>query len=277
MGLFEPIWMTNNTSKIKKAKDEVFKIKDINKLKEIAIKAPLPEVKSAAAYNIDDENILKELYLNDNIEQSIFQENVLHQIRNKDMINEIALLDAKRNFYYCAYINGNLDDEVLRKIILDDNFKMTNMNYGRELLLMAIRVIDNIDDINKILQDYSNYDDIVKVANNQKDKIEGVKAYIGLCPTCHKEIVYSIYYDFYDDRQKEKSNFECGCQKFSVNSFDKECEIKKSKDELTGNYLKMCFNCGLPLERDTAGYRKCFCGIGKYYLPICIKIDKQEW
>ena len=154
---------------------------------------------------------------------------------------------------------------------------MKFMNYGRELLLMAIRVIDNIDDINKILQDYSNYDDIVKVANNQKDKIEGVKAYIGLCPTCHKEIVYSIYYDFYDDRQKEKSNFECGCQKFSVNSFDKECEIKKSKDKLVGHYLKMCSNCGLPLERDTAGYRKCFCGIGKYYLPICIKIDKQEW
>ena len=60
----------------------------------------------------------------------------------------------------------------------------------------------------------------------QKDKIEGVKAYIGLCPTCHKEIVYSIYYDFYDDRQKEKSNFECGCQKFSVKAFDEECEIK---------------------------------------------------
>ena len=274
MGLFEPIWMTNNTSKINKARAEIFKIKDINKLKEIAIKAPIQEVKSAAAYNIDDENILKELYLNNNIERGLFHMRLLDIIRNQDIINELALYDAKRNDYYCAYMKVS-DDEVLRKIILDNNF--TLKNYGHHLLLRGIKAINNIDDINKIIVKYSNDESIVRLANNQKDRLEGVKSHIGLCPTCHKEIIYSVYYDFYDERQKEKSNFECGCQKFSINSFDKECEIKKSKEELTGHYLKMCSNCGLPLENDTAGYRKCFCGIGKYYLPISIRIDKQEW
>ena len=274
MGLFEPIWMTKNPSKIKKAKEEIFKIKDNNKLKEIAIKAPLPEVKSATVYDIDDENILKELYLNENIVRSIFHMNKLDRIRNQDIINELALYDAKRNDYYCAYMKVS-DDEVLRKIILDNNFTFTN--YGHHLLLRGIKALNNIDDINIILDKYSTDEDIVRLANNQKDRLEGIKAYIGLCPTCHKEIAYSIYYDFYDERQKEKSNFECGCQKFSVNAFNKECEIKKSKKNLTGDYLMICSNCGLPLERDTAGYRKCFCQIGKYYIPISIKIDKQEW
>ena len=274
MGIFEPIWMTKNTSKINKARDEIYKIKDINKLKEIAIKAPLHEVKNAAAYNIDDENILKELYLNENIERGLFHMSLLDQIRNQDIINELALYDANKNDYYCAYMKVS-DDEVLRKIISDNNFTLEN--YGHHLLLKGIKAINNIDNINRIIDKYSDDDSIVRLANNQKDRLEGVKAYIGVCPTCHKEIVYSIYYDFYDDKQKEKSHFECGCPKFSVKSFNKECEIKKSKDELVGHYLKICYNCGLPLENDTAGYRKCFCGIGKNYLPISIKIEKQEW
>ena len=57
MGLFEPIWMTRNSSKENKAREEIFKIKDVEKLKEIAIKAPLPSIKCAAAYNIDDDNV----------------------------------------------------------------------------------------------------------------------------------------------------------------------------------------------------------------------------
>ena len=274
MGLFEPIWMTKNTTKIKKAKEEVFKIKDVDKLKEIAIKAPLPEVKSATVYNIEDENILKELYLNENIEQSIFQMNILDRIRNEDIINELALYDAKRNDYYSAFLRV-FDDGILRKIILDDNFKTGG--YGHRLLLKAIKAIDNIDDINMIINKYSDLEDVVRLANNQKDKLEGVKAYIGLCPTCHKEIVFSTYYDFYDDRQKEKSNFECGCSKFTVDAFNIECEIKKVKEEPEGNFVKFCYNCGLPLDHDVKDYRKCICGIGKFYIPLNIRVSKADY
>ena len=273
MGLFGPIWMTTNTSKLNKVREEIGKIKDVDKLKEIAIKAPLPETKCSAAFNIGDENILKELYFDKDIASSHFQMFLISEIRNKGIINEIALVDAKNNDYYVAY-NKVVDDSILSKIILGDNYKITNSNYGENLLLKSIKSVNNLDDLNKLIKKYDD-DNIVRLLNNQKDKLEGVKAYLGLCPECHKEIRYDIYYDFYDDKQKEKPKFICGCSKYNLNSF-KKCEIKKIKKDLEGNYLNICYNCGLPLEHEVNNYRKCMCGLGKYYLPISIKIEKDE-
>ena len=275
MGLFEPIWMTRNSSKENKAREEIFKIKDVEKLKEIAIKAPLPSIKCAAAYNIEDDNVLKELYLDTTIEQSHFQMSLLDQIRDKNILNEIALIDAKKNDYYCAY-KKVVDDEVLREIILDSNFKITSDNYGYNLLLKAIKAIDKVDDINRIIDTYSNNEDIVRLANNQKDRLEGVKAYIGLCPTCHKEIRYEVYWDVYDEKQREKSNYICGCSKCDIKLIGKNCEIEKVKHDLEGDYVQFCFNCGLSLEHEVKDHNKCMCGIGKYYIPVSIKIDKKD-
>ena len=272
MGLFKPIWMTNNFNKVKKAKDAVSLITDQDKLVEVALKAPLDDVKSYALFRIKDENVLKQLYYSDEIPQRHLKMYIVASlIHDKKMCNEIALNDAKKNEYYCAYERVN-DDEVLRNIILDENFKL--VNYGRNVLLKSIRTIDNNKDIDYILEKFKDDNEIVRLANNQKDKINGVKGYIAICPTCHKEVIYDIYWDYYDERQHEKSHYMCGCNKYSITSIKNECELKKVKHELEDkDYMRLCYNCGRRLN----GEGKCTCELSKKYIPISVKVHRYEW
>lgn len=58
MGLFSPVWMTDNKKKAEKAIAAVDKIADQDQLKEIAFNAPLRVVQDAAVAKISDQEIL---------------------------------------------------------------------------------------------------------------------------------------------------------------------------------------------------------------------------
>ena len=61
MGLFTPIWMTDNKKKLEKAILAIQKIDDQIQLKAIALQAPLTDVKRAAVNQIYDQETLLEL------------------------------------------------------------------------------------------------------------------------------------------------------------------------------------------------------------------------
>ena len=61
MGLFDPIWKTTNKFDVEKAKAKVNTITDKNKLKEIALNAPLEEIRAVAIGRIYEVKVLREI------------------------------------------------------------------------------------------------------------------------------------------------------------------------------------------------------------------------
>ena len=61
MGLFAPKWKTNDQYKKSKAIEAVKKISDETELRQIAMEAPLPDVRMAAVYQMRDPFLLKEM------------------------------------------------------------------------------------------------------------------------------------------------------------------------------------------------------------------------
>ena len=90
MGLFKPIWMTGDASKQKKALDAVNKTKDDATLKQIAIKAPLDGVKSAAISGIGDENVLAEIYFDGSVQNSSAALTLRSELRAPEDIDRIV-------------------------------------------------------------------------------------------------------------------------------------------------------------------------------------------
>ena len=90
MGLFDPIWKTNRYRREKLAVAAVRRIRDEDKLSEIAISAPLRDVRIAAVEGIKNDLLLRKI-----VEDSIFDIDVgkaaVERIRDERVLRELAM------------------------------------------------------------------------------------------------------------------------------------------------------------------------------------------
>ena len=118
MGLFDPIWKTANPEKLEEAVLFVREVRDPKKLREIALGASFPEVQCAAAENLSDEQILREIIL---VDTTAFEARkaAVRRIRNERILAEIAVLRS------CYPADGEAiaqitDMELLKQIAMSE-------------------------------------------------------------------------------------------------------------------------------------------------------------
>lgn len=88
MGLFDPIWKTNDYSKTTKAEAAVRKITDPKKLYEISTTAPMISVRAAAVENIHDDQMLFDIAMQN---EFFVAEAAFKKIENPSILKELAL------------------------------------------------------------------------------------------------------------------------------------------------------------------------------------------
>lgn len=88
MGLFTPIWMTEDHRKIDKAIKAVEKITDQEQLRKIAVDALNPKIADAAFRKIEDDNVLYEFARPQSIKSS-HQSKALERIKEKAVLRKI--------------------------------------------------------------------------------------------------------------------------------------------------------------------------------------------
>ncbi|MBO4339530.1 MAG: hypothetical protein J5877_06405 [Clostridia bacterium] len=259
MGFFRPAWMSDKFNDEKKARDEISKITDNNKLYEIALKAPRESVKSAAIFRITDENVLASLYFEPVIFNSYVADIVLGEIRDKDIIKQIIAREASFNSYNCAAKRGT-DGEFLRNIILADSFSIVTdsnnviANHAYELLVRAVKYLQTAEETEIIKSKFSSYTVVKMLCDLRKDELEGAVGYRFICPNCNEEVVHHTYTDNDVYGEVMKGYFTCGCPKFTLNDLPKECKKKKITEIPTGHTVKYCSCCGLIKDNTALGH-----------------------
>ena len=106
MGLFQPVWMTENARKLEQAKNAVGKVREEDRLYEIATSAPLPAIRRAAVWRIKDQRRLYQLAATQN--SGTYGEVGLQAIQN---ITDEALLEK-----LAFELTGYPQQEVVRRI-----------------------------------------------------------------------------------------------------------------------------------------------------------------
>jgi hypothetical protein len=273
----------------KKAREEISKITDSNKLYEIAVKAPRESVKSMAVFGINDENVLASLYFEPVIFNSYVADVVLGEIRDKNVINQIVLREASFNSYNCA-LKKAVDGELLRKIVLADSFSVAvdsnNIisNHAYELLVKAVKYLQTAEEVEKIKQKFNAYTTVRLLCDLRKDETEGVVGYKYICPKCNEEIRHETYMDTDTYGEVMRGNFTCGCDKFTLTDFYKECKKQKLTEIPTGYTVKYCSCCGLYKDvtalghpfRDEAGMCKNSGGYKHLYPMIYVNSSNTD-
>ena len=285
MGLFKPIWMTGDASKQKKALDAVNKIKDDATLKQIAIKAPLDGVKSAAISGIGDENVLAEIYFDGSVQNSSAALTLLSELRDPAVIERIVLEEAKRNFYLCA-AKKQIPPELARRLILSDSFSITvdrdgvMNNFAYELLVKSIRALETAGDVEKIAAKFAGFTEVAKLCGLRRDELDGAVGYEYVCPTCGGAVRYRI---------SETANargdvvtegaFICGCGRLKTIFFERDFEKRALREAPENEPLVYCSCCGLVRNKALLAYptaeqagecRKNSGGYKHDYIPVYI-------
>ena len=123
MGIFDPIWKTDKFEKEDKAIAAVRKISDPQKLKEIALTAPLQHVQEAAIKGISDQKMLFEILIT---ASNYYRRSVaLEGISDQRMLYEILQVlsewqDMDERFYLTRHVCRKLTDQsLLRQAALE--------------------------------------------------------------------------------------------------------------------------------------------------------------
>ena len=87
MGLFTPKWKTNDRSKQIKAVEAVRKVTNEKELKQIALEAPLPDVRMIAVYQMKDPALLREMAISGD---KYVSKQAVEKISNRDLLAEIV-------------------------------------------------------------------------------------------------------------------------------------------------------------------------------------------
>ena len=90
MGLFKPIWMTDNPKKLDKAIAAVGKITDPNKLYEIATTAPFAATRIRATERISDQKMLYQIALTKEAKYSDVQRGAIERITDQELLKKLA-------------------------------------------------------------------------------------------------------------------------------------------------------------------------------------------
>ena len=259
MGLFKPAWMSDKFNDEKKAREEILKITDNNKLYEIALKAPRESIKSAAVFRIGDESILEKLYFEPVIYNSYVADVVLGEIRDKSVLNRIVTREASFNSYNCAS-KKEIDRDIIRNTVLADPFSIAvdsnnvMVNHAYELLVKAVKYLQTVEETEKIKAKFNAYTVVRMLCELRKDELEGVVGYKYICPNCHEEIRHETYMDTDAYGEILRGYFSCGCSKFTLTDLGKECEKKKLVEIPTGYTVKYCSCCSLAKDVTALGY-----------------------
>ncbi len=119
MSLFEPIWKTSKSELLEEALDMVNVIRDPKKLRNIALNAPLSEVRCAAVGKISDEQILREIVTSPD---SAFdaRKAAIQKIKDENILTEIAMMRS------CYPADGEAiaqleNQELLKKIAMSES------------------------------------------------------------------------------------------------------------------------------------------------------------
>lgn len=120
MGLFEPVWKTSDYMKDEKAIKAVKKITDNNKLYEICMTAPLPQVRKAAVNQINDQRLLLDIAAKSDMRS--VSELACERIRDPQILNEV-MLHGKKGVPFAELIKKINDEQTILYIAhcADDN------------------------------------------------------------------------------------------------------------------------------------------------------------
>ena len=118
MGLFEPLWKTENPEKLGEAVASVRNVTDPKKLREIAVGAPFSEVQCAAVMNLTDEHILREIVKTETVSFQARKEAVA-RISDERILAEIAVMRS------CYPADGEAiarltDPELLKRVAMSE-------------------------------------------------------------------------------------------------------------------------------------------------------------
>ena len=123
MGLFKPIWMTDNSYKLDKAIAFVNKTEDQEQLKRIAMEAPLEEVGDASVNRIEDPYILKHIAL---YARPTLAQTAIEKISDTDLLKHLAMeYDDVRSETACRKISHTYTQQELADLI--KNSKSSNV------------------------------------------------------------------------------------------------------------------------------------------------------
>lgn len=131
MGLFDPIWKTHKYKWEKIAVAAVRKIKREDKLFEIAISAPLKDVRIAAVEGIKNDQLLRKI-----VEDSIFDIDVgkaaVERIRDERVLRELAMSSSVSGTVIALYALDRIrDQKLLADIALNGDRNITEQAAAR--------------------------------------------------------------------------------------------------------------------------------------------------
>ena len=90
MGLFKPIWMTDNPKKLGKATKAVEKVKSEDQLFEIATTAPFAATRIRATERISDQRMLYQIALTKEAKYSDVQRGAIERITDQELLKKLA-------------------------------------------------------------------------------------------------------------------------------------------------------------------------------------------
>ena len=90
MGLFKPIWMTDNPKKLDKATKAVEKVKSEDQLFEIATTAPFAATRIRATERISDQRMLYQIALTKEAKYSDVQRGAIERITDQELLKKLA-------------------------------------------------------------------------------------------------------------------------------------------------------------------------------------------
>ena len=131
MGLFDPIWKTNRYRREKLAVAAVRRIRNEDKLFEIAISAPLRDVRIAAVEGIKNDQLLRKI-----VEDSIFDIDVgkaaVERIRDERVLRELAMSPSVSGTVIALYALDRIrDQKLLADIALNGDRNITEQAAAR--------------------------------------------------------------------------------------------------------------------------------------------------
>ncbi len=147
MGLFTPVWKTTDRQKMNEALEAVAKMKNQSKLTQVAVQAPLYQVRKAAMKKLTDQKVLADIAIHDSeLEKNaveILTDNdaiqyVMENAESKDVRRQAALKLADRACRREARIDA-VDLELLSEFEIKTFIDKAETEYTVKYLLHGIK------------------------------------------------------------------------------------------------------------------------------------------
>ena len=268
MGLFQPKWMTNDFNKRIEAKNAVAKISDPLKLKDIALRAPLDDIKFEAARRISDQNILKEIVLS--VESFEVKTGVCDLINDEAILRELYCSGDLRLAQFIAVCR--LNDELLLKQVL---FTPEKCNWKRAYM-KAADTFCTVVDLDSLINIYSDDAELVRHAEVGKHIVNGAK---------YLECADIDYYLHSVLLRDENNSWYVTALKHGAKQVDQDvlasCELKPALSA-PEDYVPFCPYCGGALSDkphfqygDKMKYCRCERGIRR--LPLMVRYIREDY